>query len=47
MPVITPRYANNLLKRYRTDLEELNRRIRILEWLARGEARKKRRTSSK
>ncbi len=33
----TSRQLQELLKRYRADLEEVNRRIRIVEWLARGQ----------
>ena len=42
MPVIEPRYANNLLERYRTHLEGINRRIRILRRLAESGTRRKR-----
>ena len=42
MPLVNPRRVYSLLKRYRADLEEVNRRSRILEWLAKGQkARKK------
>ena len=34
-----PSYADNLLERYRADLEWINRRIRILEWLEDGNRR--------
>ena len=45
MPFIKPLYANNLLERYRADLEEVNRRIRILEWLAKGQKALQRRSA--
>jgi hypothetical protein len=37
MPFATPRHVKDLLARYRADLEEVNRRIRILEWLVKGQ----------
>ena len=40
MPRMDPKLANILLERFRADLEEINRRIRIMEWLAAGEQRK-------
>ena len=39
MTSLTPSYADNLLERYRADLEWINRRIRILEWLEEGNRR--------
>ena len=46
MPFVTPRRVNELLERYRADLEEVNRRIRILEWLAKGQKKLKLKRSS-
>ena len=34
MTRITARQAETLIERYRVDLEDLDRRIRILEWLS-------------
>ena len=40
MPITTAKQAMILLERYRADLEDINRRIRIVEWLAKGQQRK-------
>lgn len=36
MPVKSLKNAKELIRRYRAELEEIDRRIRILEWLANG-----------
>lgn len=41
MPVKSLRQAKELIKRYRAELEEIDRRIRILEWLAKGQERQR------
>lgn len=40
------RQLREMIKRYRADLEEVNRRIRIVEWLARGQQPTRKRRSS-
>lgn len=41
MPLKGFRQVKDLIQRYRADLEEIDRRIRIFEWLAEGEKMKR------
>jgi len=41
MPIQTLRHVHELIQRYRAELEEIDRRIRILEWLAKGQETKR------
>lgn len=41
MPIKTLKQVQELIQRRRAELEEIDRRIRILEWLAKGQENKR------